>query len=315
MAGLKLIPANPNLEFIGKRLIFFAFSVLLILGSAGLFGAKGLNYGIDFQGGILMEVKTPEPADIKDLRSRLNSLGLGDVALQEFGAPTEVLIRIQRQDGGDEAQQEAVSVIKAELGDTVEYRRTEVVGPKVSEELFMDGVMAVSLAVLAILVYIWFRFEWQFGLGAVIALVHDVFSTIGLFAITGIEFNLSTVAAILTIAGYSINDTVVVYDRVRENLRRYKTMPIPELLNNSVNETLSRTVMTSLTTLLALFALYFLGGEVIRGFSLAMIWGVVIGTYSSICLAVPLLLYFKVRQKKEGEDDVQPDFSGAEETD
>lgn len=262
-----------------------------------------------------MEVKTPEPANIKDLRSRLNTLGLGDVALQEFGAPTEVLIRIQRQDGDDDAQQEAVSVIKAELGDTVEYRRTEVVGPKVSEELFMDGVMAVSLAMLAILVYIWFRFEWQFGLGAVIALVHDVFSTIGLFAITGIEFNLSTVAAILTIAGYSINDTVVVYDRVRENLRRYKTMPIPELLNNSINETLSRTVMTSLTTLLALLALYFLGGEVIRGFSLAMIWGVVIGTYSSVCLAVPLLLYFKVRQKKEGEDDVQPDFSGAEETD
>ncbi len=315
MAGLRLIPQKPELEFIGKRLIFFAFSVLLIIASASLFGVKGLNYGIDFQGGILMEVRTPEAADIKDLRKRLNGLGLGEVALQEFGAPTDVLIRVQRQEGGEKEQQEAVETVKVELGEDVKYRRTEFVGPKVSEELFMDGVMAVGLAVVAILIYIWFRFEWQFGLGAVIALCHDVFSTIGLFAITGIEFNLSTVAAILTIAGYSINDTVVVYDRVRENLRRYKTMPIPELLNNSVNETLSRTVMTSLTTLLALLALYFLGGEVIRGFSLAMIWGVLIGTYSSICLAVPLLLYFKVRRKKEGEDDVTPDFSGAEETD
>jgi len=313
MAGLRLVPRKPELEFIAKRLMFFAFSVLLIIASAGLFGSKGLNYGIDFQGGILMEVRTPEAADISDLRSRLNNLGLGEVALQEFGSPTDVLVRIQRQDGGETAQQEAVNTIKAELGDAVKYRRTEVVGPKVSEELFMDGVMAVSFAVLAILIYIWFRFEWQFGLGAVIALLHDVFSTIGLFAITGIEFNLSTVAAILTIAGYSINDTVVVYDRVRENLRRYKSKPIPQLLNDSINETLSRTVMTSVTTLLALFALYFLGGEVIRGFSMAMIWGVIIGTYSSICLAVPLLLYFKVRRKKEGEDDVQPDFSGAEE--
>ena len=193
--------------------------------------------------------------------------------------------------------------VKTALGAGVEYRRTEFVGPKVSEELFWDGVYAVGAAIFAILLYIWFRFEWQFGLGAVIALVHDVLTTIGVFALLGMEFNLSTVAAILTIAGYSINDTVVVYDRVRENLRRYKKMPLAEVLNESINATLSRTVMTSVTTLLALLALYFMGGEVIRDFSFAMIWGVVIGTYSSICLAVPLLLHLNVRRGPvAGED-------------
>ncbi|MFQ5765323.1 MAG: protein translocase subunit SecF, partial [Rhodospirillales bacterium] len=257
---------------------------------------KGLSYGIDFQGGILIEVRTPGPADIGGLRSRLSGLGLGEVALQEFGQPTDVLIRVQRQKGGEEAQQVAVAKVKDVLGAEVKYRRTEFVGPKVSEELFWDGVMAVCFAILAILVYIWFRFEWQFGLGAVIALIHDVLSTIGVFALIEHEFNLATVAAILTIAGYSINDTVVVYDRVRENLRKFKKLPLPELLNNSINQTLSRTLMTSITTLLALLALYFLGGEVIRDFSFAMIWGVVVGTYSSICLAVPLLLYLNIRR-------------------
>ena len=190
-----------------------------------------------------------------------------------------------------------MEAVKAALGPEVEYRRTEFVGPKVSEELFWDGVMAVTFAILAILVYIWFRFEWQFGLGAVVALVHDVLSTIGLFSLLGLEFNLSTVAAILTIAGYSINDTVVVFDRVRENLRKFKTMPLTELFNRSINETLSRTVMTSVTTLLALLSLYLLGGEVLRGFSFAMIWGVLIGTYSSVCLAVPMLLYLDLGRR------------------
>ncbi|MDP6927221.1 MAG: protein translocase subunit SecF, partial [Rhodospirillales bacterium] len=213
-----------------------------------------------------------------------------------FGAPTDILIRVQKQDGGEKAQQVAVEKVKQSLGQNVEYRRTEFVGPKVSEELFWDGVIAVICAITGILAYVWFRFEWQFGLGAVVALVHDVLSTIGIFALTGLEFNLSTVAAILTIAGYSINDTVVVYDRVRENLRKYKTLSMFELLNQSVNETLSRTVMTSVTTLLALVSLYVLGGEVIRGFSFAMIWGVLIGTYSSICLAVPLLLYLNINR-------------------
>lgn len=303
MPRLHLVPANINLDFISRRLIFFAFSACLIVASLGLFGTQGLNYGIDFKGGILLEVRSKTgPADISGMRSSLGDLGLGDVSLQEFGEPEEVLIRIQRQEGDEQAQQRAVEAVKSVLQDSVEYRRTEFVGPKVSEELFMDGLMAVSLAIGAILVYIWFRFEWQFGMGAVIALLHDVITTIGIFALLGMEFNLSTVAAILTIAGYSINDTVVVYDRVRENLRRYKKMEIPELLNKSVNETLSRTVMTSMTTLLALLALYILGGEVIRGFSFAMIWGVVIGTYSSVCLAVPLLTYFDLRKSEEEEE-------------
>tara|TARA_B100000315_G_C14592033_1_gene596429 strand:+ start:6201 stop:7142 length:942 start_codon:yes stop_codon:yes gene_type:complete len=296
MKPLNLISVKPNLEFIGKRTIFFAFSIVLILTSLSLFVARDLNYGIDFQGGILIEVRVDKAGKLGEMRQQLSNLGLGEVALQEFGAPTDILIRIQKQEGGEKAQQAAIDKVKQSLGPGVEYRRTEFVGPKVSEELFRDGVLAVVLAMIGILIYIWFRFEWQFGLGAIIALTHDVLSTIGIFALTGIEFNLSTVAAILTIAGYSINDTVVVYDRVRENLRKYKTLSLPELLNNSINETLSRTVMTSVTTLLALLSLYILGGEVIRGFSFAMIWGVVVGTYSSICLAVPVLLYLNVNR-------------------
>lgn len=304
MRHLHLIPKGMKIDFIGKKLIFFVLSVTMILGSVGLFTTQGLNYGIDFQGGIMMEVRNKSgAADIAKMRTDLGSLGLGDISIQEFGEPEEVLIRIQRQEGDERAQQRAVDAVKSVLNDSVEYRRTEFVGPKVSEELFADGIMAVSLAIGAILVYIWFRFEWQFGMGAVIALVHDVITTIGIFALLGMEFNLSTVAAVLTIAGYSINDTVVVYDRVRENLRKYKKMDLIELLNMSINDTLSRTVMTSVTTLLALIALYVLGGEVIRGFSFAMIWGVLIGTYSSICLAVPLLSYFVLRRSDEDEAD------------
>ncbi|NQV46874.1 MAG: protein translocase subunit SecF [Rhodospirillaceae bacterium] len=298
MRGFHLVPDNINLSFISRRMTFFIFSALLVVFSIGIFSSKGLNYGIDFKGGILIEVKTTNgPADIGAMRSNLSELGLGDIGLQEFGAPDEVMIRIQFQEGDESAQAEAVERVKAALGDNIEYRRTEFVGPKISDELFLDGVYAVAMAIFAILVYVWFRFEWQFGLGAVIALLHDVISTIGIFALLGLEFNLSTVAAILTIAGYSINDTVVVYDRVRENLRRYKSKSLGELLNDSINETLSRTVMTSVTTLLALGALYLLGGEVISGFSFAMIWGVIIGTYSSICLAVPLLLYLNVARR------------------
>lgn len=294
--GFNLIPAGIDLGFIPRRKMFFVLSAVLVAVSIGLFTVKGLNYGIDFKGGIMIDVRTQGPADIGALRDQLGGLGLGEVALQEFGQPDNVLVRVQRQEGGEAAQQAAVATVKKALGPSVEYRRTEFVGPKVSDELFWDGVLAVSYAIIAILIYIWFRFEWQFGLGAVAALLHDVLSTIGIFALLGLEFNLSTVAAILTIAGYSINDTVVVYDRVRENLRKYKKLELPELLNNSVNQTLSRTVMTSVTTLLALFSLYFLGGEVIRDFSFAMIWGVIIGTYSSICLAVPLLLYLNIRR-------------------
>ena len=303
MPRFKIIPENPNIDFVNRRVMFFIFSAMLIISSIGLFMAKGLNYGIDFTGGIMIELKTVQPDQISIIRGKLSGLGLGSIELQEFGAPDDILIRIQRQPGGDAAQQDAVSKAKAVMGDIVsEYRRTELVGPKISDELFMNGVYAIVSAILAILVYIWFRFEWQFGLGAVIALMHDVISTIGIFALLGFEFNLATVAAVLTIAGYSINDTVVVFDRVRENLRKYKVKPMDELLNQSANETLSRTVVTSLTTLLALLALYFLGGSVIRDFSFAMIWGVLIGTYSSVCLAVPLLLRMGVSRGNADED-------------
>ena len=312
MKPLNLIPADVDISFIAKRKIFFAFSALMILVSVSMTFVHGLNFGIDFKGGILIEVRTDGPANISEMRDKMSTLGLGDISLQEFGEPTDVLIRIQRQPGGDEAQQLAVNAVKGVFGEKVEYRRTEFVGPQVSAELLEDGIMAVSLAILAILIYIWFRFEWQFGVGAVVALVHDVITTIGIFAVMGFEFNLSTVAAVLTIAGYSINDTVVVYDRVREKLRKYKTMPLPDLLNLAINKTLSRTIVTSLTTLLALLALFFLGGEVIRDFSFAMIWGVVVGTYSSICVAVPLLMYFGLDDKARGnligddEDDAGP---------
>ena len=307
MSALNLIPANINLAFIPKRKIFMAFSALLVLASIFMFLGKGLNYGIDFKGGIMLEVRTEKASDIAEMRSILGNLGLGEVSLQEFGQPTDILIRIQRQDGDEKAQQEAINKIKAILGTSVEYRRTEFVGPKVSDELFWDGLTAVSLAIFAILIYIWFRFEWQFGFAAIFALSHDVITTIGIFALMGFEFNLSTVAAVLTIAGYSINDTVVVFDRVRENLRKYKKLPFSELLNNSINQTLSRTVITSVTTLLALLALYFLGGEVIRDFSFAMIWGVLIGTYSSIFLAVPILLNLNIKRVGTLVGDVQTD--------
>ena len=304
MPRFKLIPDNPNVPFIELRKIFYTLSTLLVLASIALYATMGMKFGIDFTGGIMIEVKTAEPGRISIMREQLKGLNLGSFELQEFGAPDDILIRVQPQDGGDEAQMAAVNAVKQALGDGVEYRRTELVGPKVSGELFLNGLYAMVAAILAILVYIWFRFEWQFGLGAVIALSHDVISTIGVFSLIQHEFNLSTVAAVLTIAGYSINDTVVVYDRVRENLRKYKTMPMEELLNKSNNETLARTTMTSFTTLLALFALYIFGGEIIRDFAFAMIWGIVVGTYSSVFVAVPLLLKLGVqRGPREDEED------------
>jgi preprotein translocase subunit SecF len=306
MLRLKLIPDNPNFPFMGLRKVFFLASALLVLAAIAITATKGMRYGIDFTGGIMIEVKTQGPGHIGDMRAKLKGLGLGSVELQEFGASDDILIRVQPQDGGEEAQNAAVASVKQALGAGIEYRRTELVGPKVSDELFKDGMYAVISAILAILVYIWFRFEWQFGLAAVIALSHDVISTIGVFSLIQHEFNLTTVAAVLTIAGYSINDTVVVFDRVRENLRKYKTMPMIELLNKSNNETLARTMMTSFTTLIALAALYIFGGEIIRDFAFAMIWGVIVGTYSSVCVAVPLLLKMGLKRglrESEGVDD------------
>lgn len=314
MKGFSIVPADTNISFVPRRLIFFVFSAALMVASVGLVLTKGLNFGIDFEGGIVIEVETDGPADISEMRSTLGGLGLGEVSLQRFGDEDTVLIRVQRQQGGEGAEQAAIDRIKEALPEGVNYRRTEFVGPTVSEELLERGIEAVALAIGAILIYIWFRFEWQFGLGAVVALTHDVISTVGVFALIQHEFNLATVAAVLTIAGYSINDTVVVYDRVREMLRKYKKMPLPEVLNMAINQTLSRTVMTSLTTLIALGALYFLGGPVIQDFAFAMIWGIVIGTYSSIGIAVPLLIYMKLDRSSRGgvADDAGKDDAAEE---
>ncbi|MBO6785108.1 MAG: protein translocase subunit SecF [Alphaproteobacteria bacterium] len=293
-----MVPQNTNVNFVGYRRFAYPLSAILIVVSIAMFFAQGLNFGIDFRGGILIEVKTEGPADIPQLRQDIGALNLGEVQIQEFGAPDDILIRVQQQDGEEDEQVKAIEAIQTALGDQVaEYRRTEFVGPTVGAELIESAIWAVALAIGAILIYIWFRFEWQFGVGAVIALTHDVITTIGLFAITQLEFNLATVAAILTIAGYSINDTVVIYDRVREELRRYKKMDMPALLNLAANRTLSRTFMTSVTTLIALIALSIFGGSIIRDFSLAMIWGVLIGTYSSVFIAVPALLALNLNRE------------------
>ncbi|MEQ9520198.1 MAG: protein translocase subunit SecF [Parvibaculum sp.] len=296
MFRLKLVPDQTSFGFIGLRKIAYAISILGVLASIALFSTKGLNYGIDFQGGTMIEIATEGPADIADIRSRLSALNLGDVQVQTFGAPNDVLIRVEQQGEAAGNDLSAVDKIKAELGDGVEYRRVEVVGPKVSGELVEAGTLAITMAIFLMLLYIWFRFEWQFGVGSVIALAHDVLLTIGIFSLFELEFNLSIIAAILTIVGYSMNDTVIVYDRIREDLRKYKKMDIGELLNLSINGTLSRTTMTSLTTVIALAALYIFGGEVIRGFAFAMIWGVFVGTYSSIFVAAPLLMILGVKR-------------------
>lgn len=306
---LRLVPAKTNVGFMAHRVKAFVLSGVLFAASVGLFLAADLNYGIDFEGGILIEVGAPEPADLGRMREALSGLGLGEVALQEFGRDTEVLVRVERQPGDSSAQQRAVAAVKealsAEIPGELSYRRVEFVGPKVSAELVRAGALASILAVAAMLVYIWFRFEWQFAIGAVLALVHDVVLTIGIFAFTRLEFNLSIIAAILTIVGYSVNDTVVVYDRIRENLRKHRRMPLVELLNVSINDTLSRTTMTSATTLIALLTLFFFGGAVIKGFTFAMIWGVLVGTYSSIFVAAPLLAYVGLRRDvpEEGPGD------------
>lgn len=297
---LRLVPDDTEYEFINRRKVAYVFSALLIAASIALFAGRGLNLGIDFLGGTLIEVQTQEGKGVADFRAAMSELDLGDVQIQEFGAENDLLIRIQRQPGGDDAQQGAVESAKSAIDPMVaEYRRVEVVGPTVGEELQEAALFAICFAIGAILLYIWFRFEWQFGVCAVVALLHDVISTIGLFALLQLEFNLATVAAVLTIAGYSINDTVVVFDRVREKIRKYKSMPLDRLLNFAINKTLSRTIMTSLTTLIALTALTVFGGEVIRDFSIALIWGIVIGTYSSILVAVPLLT---VMQPHRGEE-------------
>jgi SecD/SecF fusion protein len=292
----RLVPDVTNIQFMRFRNYAFAFSIITSLISLGWFAYKDMNYGIDFRGGSIIELQAKgASADVADIRARLGDLSLGDVQVQSFGSDKDVLIRVESQDLGDGAEQTAVVKVRSELAQDYEFRRVEVVGSTVSAELIRNGIIGVFAALIAIVIYVWLRFEWQFGLGALIATGHDIVLTIGLFAITGMEFNLTSIAAILTIMGYSLNDTVVVYDRVRENLRRYKRMPIVELLDLSMNQTLSRTVLTGLTTLLALGALWLFGGEVIRSFVFAMLFGIVVGTYSSIFIAGPLLILFKLR--------------------
>ncbi len=300
---IHLIPEKTNLDFIKYRFVSLSFSLILVFVSLIAFLFFGLNYGIDFKGGVLFEVRTKSGnANISELRQNLNTLNLGEVSIQSFGKDTDVLIRIQKQEGDEKIQSQKLTIVKELLSNNHNIRRTEFVGPTVGEELKKNGFWAVILALSAILFYIWFRFEWQFAIAAIIALFHDVLTTIGLFVLTGFEFNISTVAAILTIAGYSINDTVVVFDRVRENLRKSKSLEKLNIINTSLNETLSRTVTTSLTTLIALFAIYFFGGEVLSIFTLAMIWGVLIGTYSSIFVAAALLSFFQLRRVDEDDD-------------
>ncbi|MCR6632058.1 MAG: protein translocase subunit SecF [Magnetospirillum sp.] len=295
---------TPNYDFIRFRYIAFAITAVLIFGSIGSMVFKGFNYGIDFAGGILVEVHTAEKADLAAMRTTVEHLNLGEVSLQEFGTTgQDVMIRVQRQAGDEKAQMAALAKVKEALGAGYDYRRVEIVGPKVGDELKRDGALAVALAVLAIAAYVWFRFEWQFGVGALVAIFHDVITTFGLFSLTGMEFNLTAVAAILTIAGYSINDTVVMYDRVRENLRKYKTMPLYDILNLSCNQTLARTILTVATVFITVVSLLTVGGDVLRSFSIAMLWGLVVGTFSSIYVGMPILIYFNLRigKDKEGE--------------
>ena len=288
-----------NINFFKYRNFAYIFSISLITFALFLFFFKNLNLGIDFKGGIMIEAKFETPPDLANLRNTIAELEIGNAEIQEFGEPSNILFRIEKQSDKDSDQKELIKKLKDNLSEKIDYRRTEFVGPKVGKELTLMGIKAISFSLIAMFIYIWFRFSgWQFGLGALVALFHDVISTVGFFAITQIEFNLASIAAILTIAGYSINDTVVVFDRVRENLiKNANKDDLSQLLNFSINQTLARTIMTSLTTLLALFSLYLFGGEVVKGFVIAMIWGVLIGTYSSIFIASPLIINFGFKQK------------------
>jgi preprotein translocase subunit SecF len=287
------------------RRISFPISAALSIVAILLYFFHGLNFGIDFVGGTLIEVQSKSgPADLAKMRAALSGLGLGEVQLQEFGGPTDVLIRVAQQPGGEQAQQAAIGKVREALGDEVDYRRVEVVGPRVSSELLAMSTIGLGLAIFAILIYLWFRFEWQFSLGAMIANVHDLVLTIGYMSLTQIDFDLSSIAALLTILGYSLNDTVVIYDRIREMLRRYKRMSMPDLLNISVNSTLSRSIITHVTVTLALLALLLFGGHAIHSFVATMIFGVVlVGTYTSVFIAAPILIYLGVgTTRMEAED-------------
>lgn len=297
---LRFVPKKTKIDFVGVRWVGFIFTIATVLATIASLYLQGLNLGIDFTGGVLVEVRKEDGAiDISQMRETVGGLGFGEVAIQSYAggelcaaqADSCVLIRVMPEGGISGKEQETVTKIREALGAGYAFDRVEAVGPKVSDELFNDGVIATILAVLMIAVYVAFRFEWQFGIAAVIATGHDVFVTLGLFTLLQMDFNLTSVAALLTLAGYSINDTVVVFDRIRENRRKYKKMPLSEIINLSTNETLSRTIMTSLTTAIAIIPIVFLGGPALFGFSVAILFGIVIGTYSSIYVAAAILLY------------------------
>jgi preprotein translocase subunit SecF len=293
---LRIVPDDTKFHFMDFRRISFPLSALLSIVAIFLFFHPGLNLGIDFKGGTLIELQTKSgPADLAKMRATLTSLNLGDVQLQQFGSPENVLIRVAQQPGGERAQAAAVDKVRAALGPDIEYRRIEVVGPRVSSELLSYGTIGIIVAILSILIYLWFRFEWQFALGAMIANVHDLVLTLGFMSLMQVDFDLTSIAALLTILGYSLNDTVVIYDRIREMLRRYKKLPMTDLLNVSINSTLSRSIITHLTVTLALLALFLFGGHAIHGFVTTMMFGVVlVGTYTSVFIASPILIYLGV---------------------
>lgn len=296
MKLLRLVPDDTKFGFMRFRSWSFPFSAIASIVSVVAFLWIGMNVGIDFKGGTVVELQAKsERADVAKIREQATKLDLGDVEVQEFGGPRDVLLRVGLQDGGDKAQAEVVVKLRQAFEPAYEFRKVEVVGPRVSQELVQNGTIGVLLAIVTILIYLWFRYEWQFAVGAVIATMHDLVLVIGFYAVTQIQFDQTSIAAILTVIGYSLNDTVVVYDRVRELLRKYKKIKLFELLDLSMNSTLPRTVITSVTTILALIALSILGGDAIWGFCIALLFGVLVGTYSSIFVAAPILIYLGVR--------------------
>jgi preprotein translocase subunit SecF len=306
---LRIVPDDTNFDFIRFRRVSFPISAMLSILAIFLYFHHGLNFGIDFKGGILMEVRVKSgAADLAKMRTTIAGLNLGDFQLQNFGGPSDVLIRIAEQPGGETAQAVAKQKVHDALGDSVEYRREDVVGPRVSGELLYKGILGLFAAIAAILCYLWFRFEWQFALGAMIANVHDIVLTLGFMSVTQIDFDLTSIAALLTILGYSLNDTVVIYDRIREMLRRYKKMPMPELLNVSINATLSRSIITHVTVAMSLLALLLFGGQAIHSFTATMMFGVVlVGTYTSVFIASPILIYLGVGANRGHARDDTPD--------
>jgi len=287
---LRLVPPDTHIRFMRGRFAGLIVSAVLSIASVVLFFYPGLNYSIDFEGGIVVELRLPAPQDLGAIREAFGTLGLGEVKLQQFGTPRDVLAKLGRQAGDDRARNAIAAMLAAKFPGS-EIRRLEVVGARVSDELFRNGLLATSLSLLAVLIYIWFRFDWQFGVGVVSTLLLDVTKTVGFLAVTRLQVDLNSVAAILLLVGYSVTDKVVVYDRIRENLRKYKAMPLRELIDLSINQTLGRTVATSLTVLLSILPLAAIGGEAIRGFALIIIFGIVVGTSSSIFIASPILLF------------------------